>query len=65
MSVIKIVVDTVILVAASYATILLSLLAVSVALVVKLRSVIPQNARVSPIPRRRSKESSVGTKLAN
>ena len=53
------------IVAASYATILLSLLAVSVALVVKLRSVIPQNARVSTIPRRRSKESSVGTTLAD
>jgi hypothetical protein len=61
----KIVVDTVILVVASYATILLSLLAVSVALVVKLRSVIPQKARVSPILRRPSKGSSVGTTLAD
>lgn len=65
MNVLGLVVNTVIVVAASYAMILLCLLAVSVALVVKLRSVIPQNARVSPIPWRRSKESSMGTTRAS
>ncbi|MBJ7337668.1 hypothetical protein [Mycolicibacterium sp.] len=60
MNTVGLVVDAVFPFAASYAAIFVVLLAMNVALLVKLRSVIPQGSRVGTAAERRPNESSSG-----